>query len=1131
MQWKLLRVSGIEDEPRLLLQPPAGVLPAPVRFLGGAAVREGDGITGFAHHHDHMTAQIIVVFHQVSGAKLVPAGVVHPPPGEIAEGCVGAQGGPSGTVSAAVVGPAAGGAEGRGPERAVGVPLPQGGQRRLDALLGDGGGGWGFAGVGLTALHLDRGAVPVDVEAHGLAHIPELDEIVAMDLICLHLDPLSVHIDGLGTEAGGETAGRLGGGPAQGHAREHAHGEGDNCSFFHSVWPPFCHVGTADATLPQQGAEVEYFRRTVRAEVLRLLHPTDAPAVGGLIFHAGVQRDAVFSGGGQAGGVGHIHLGHAADGVGPGAQHGGEGDDVAGFQGMDLAKIVPHTSVMSRNRHISQPNAGVFKMARALQQRCGTGALVHAHRQADGGDLQGAQAAVGVVQAAGHLGEGHGLPACGAAAAHRGKAVAVYADAGVCGRVIAGGIQRGPTVRAAHAAHLIDQPSVERAGGQVWGEVLAGARQVAGGSAEAGRDQGGVLGAVHVGVLPLVDGIVAGGPSEQIVVRAADAVFQSAGRGHAQGAQQDGGQDGAQFSSHRLPSFSKFFEGKRPADGQDEHHASDHQRGLDLCPVEGCGRLVRVSGGTGIISRWLLGRLRVLHAAEGGGVGHHLAVRFGHLPGVIGGDRVPGGVPAGGAAGVAGGGGVMGGDAALAVRALRAGPLHVRQGQGPALVRDGFGDQRHICFGQIRIGPGGGQGGGLAGVAVRGDLDAGVVQPEDAGVAVLRGELHLALQPLEDGVHLVRVAGQGQGAHCGEDTFHLIFSSFHLDLFHKCYVTSPPPFPGRPALLEILVPILPAGRDAGGHLQAPALVHRPQLFRGLPARAVVVQAQHHMVQVGVVLQVAVQGSGVQAAQGHGVGHRLPVEGAEAHQVYGGLKDQHPGDGGVAGDGEGHAFVAAQHVPLEAGAVLVVGAAFAGKFGLTIAIPAHEHGVVVLLVLVQQAGVEERPDDLGGDAPLAQVAEHTAVVPIGRGQGELRSLFLLGGSPGPPVLIGGPGLSIELQQVVHRLPEALPLKFLEEGDGVAARSVGIPLPGAAVFDHKAVHLPGRVVPPDPLHLIAQVLQQVRQVGIFGGLHLLVCEFPEVLLVCSLSRNAHLLWPKRKTGRESAPQLGAFSRAVQ
>ena len=31
------------------------------------------------------------------------------------------------------------------------------------------------------------------------------------------------------------------------------------------------------------------------------------------------------------------------------------------------------------------------------------------------------------------------------------------------------------------------------------------------------------------------------------------------------------------------------------------------------------------SGGTGIISRWLLGRLRVLHAAEGGGVGHHLA--------------------------------------------------------------------------------------------------------------------------------------------------------------------------------------------------------------------------------------------------------------------------------------------------------------------------------------------------------------------------------------------------------------------------------------------------------------------------------------------------------------------------
>ena len=226
-----------------------------------------------------------------------------------------------------------------------------------------------------------------------------------------------------------------------------------------------------------------------------------------------------------------------------------------------------------------------------------------------------------------------------------------------------------------------------------------------------------------------------------------------------------------------------------------------------------------------------------------------------------------------------------------------------------------------------------------------------------------------------------------------------------------------------------------------------------------------------------------------------------MEGTEAHQVDGGLEHHHPGDGGVAGDGEGHAFVAAQHVPLEAGAVLVIGATLAGEPGDALAVPAHEHAVVVLLVLIEQAGVEEHPDHLGGDAPLAQVAEHTAVIPVGRGQGELGARFLGRGRPGPGY--GGRSPPIEVQQVVHRLPKTLSLKFLEEGDGIAALAAGVPLPGAAVFDHQAVHLRGGVVPPGPFQMVTKVFQKVRQVCVFGRFHLLVREFPEVLLACPLS----------------------------
>ena len=112
--------------------------------------------------------------------------------------------------------------------------------------------------------------------------------------------------------------------------------------------------------------------------------------------------------------------------------------------------------------------------------------------------------------------------------------------------------------------------------------------------------------------------------------------------------------------------------------------------------------------------------------------------------------------------------------------------------------------------------------------------------------------------------------------------------------------------------------------------------------------------------------------------------------------------------------------------------------------------------------------------------------------------------------------GIPGaVSVEFQQVVHRLPEILAAEFLQKCDGVPARAVGVPLPGPAVLDAEAVHLPGGVIPAAyPADAVAQVFQQVRQVCPLGSLHLLVREFPEILWVWGSSRSSHLLWRKRK-----------------
>lgn len=60
----------------------------------------------------------------------------------------------------------------------------------------------------------------------------------------------------------------------------------------------------------------------------------------------------------------------------------------------------------------------------------------------------------------------------------------------------------------------------------------------------------------------------------------------------------------------------------------------------------------------------------------------------------------------------------------------------------------------------------------------------------------------------------------------------------------------------------------------------------------------------------------------------------------------------------------------------------------GKGGeLAAAVPAHGHTVVMQTVLIQQSGVYEATDDLGGEASLLKIGKHPLLVPVGNGQGE------------------------------------------------------------------------------------------------------------------------------------------------
>ena len=89
--------------------------------------------------------------------------------------------------------------------------------------------------------------------------------------------------------------------------------------------------------------------------------------------------------------------------------------------------------------------------------------------------------------------------------------------------------------------------------------------------------------------------------------------------------------------------------------------------------------------------------------------------------------------------------------------------------RGLPLVLDALGDEGNVRLGQIGVVAGGGEGTGLGGIAVRGHLDAGVIQTQNANAAVLGGHLHLSVQPLEDGFQVVGIAGLGDSLGVGLD--------------------------------------------------------------------------------------------------------------------------------------------------------------------------------------------------------------------------------------------------------------------------------------------------------------------------------------------------------------------------
>ena len=128
------------------------------------------------------------------------------------------------------------------------------------------------------------------------------------------------------------------------------------------------------------------------------LHGPYRPAVGSLIRHTGEKSDAVLSGGGQKGVVHFADLTHAGDGIGAGAQLGGQDNGIARIQGVDLGKIEVDAPVVGCDTNIAGPDTGVLQVARALVERIAVRALIDLDVHAQAGDFKHGQIVAAVVE-------------------------------------------------------------------------------------------------------------------------------------------------------------------------------------------------------------------------------------------------------------------------------------------------------------------------------------------------------------------------------------------------------------------------------------------------------------------------------------------------------------------------------------------------------------------------------------------------------------------------------------------------------------------------------------------------------------------------------------------------------------
>ncbi len=122
-------------------------------------------------------------------------------------------------------------------------------------------------------------------------------------------------------------------------------------------------------------------------------------------------------------------------------------------------------------------------------------------------------------------------------------------------------------------------------------------------------------------------------------------------------------------------------------------------------------------------------------------------------------------------------------------------------------------------------------------------------------------------------------------------------------------------------VFELCVPVLAVLRDPDFHLIPGLPIPSPHLLCRRNPRFAVIRQKLDGFQVRMVFEISVQGAAVQPAEGDGVAADLRAEGTEAHEVDRSLENRRLLDFRAAGQAEANLLVAAENIPLEAGAYL------------------------------------------------------------------------------------------------------------------------------------------------------------------------------------------------------------------